>query len=120
MKNRIKILGGCLAVVIIITVILVPVVMAFTNALNYYAGFETNANYNDYKTRAWIRVTGGNGNWIFYYAESTSNMGYLSTVTGYTTAESGSFYGNWVSTDCTDYPLVTGYSGIAYYKSPFN
>lgn len=47
-------------------------------------------------------------------------MGYLSTVTGYTTAESGSFYGNWVSTDCTDYPLVTGYSGIAYYKSPFN
>ena len=49
MKNIIKVLCGCFAVVIIFTIFIVPVTMAFTSSPSYTCGFETNADYNNYK-----------------------------------------------------------------------
>ena len=119
MKNIIKVLCGCFAVVIIFTIFIVPVTMAFTSSPSYTCGFETNADYNNYKSRARIRVTDFTDNWVYYSAYSVSNMGDRSSVEGYMMNATGTYYGDWVATDCTYYPLVTSYGGTAYYDSPF-
>ena len=118
MNRFLKTGAGIIAVVIIITLVLIPITNAVTY-LNSSTGWESNENYRNHKIRVTFSYSGGNGNWVRYFASAESNLGYFSEYSGFSQSASLSSCGDWVSADYFDIPYVVDYSGYALYDSPW-
>ena len=102
----------------IISAIAVPV-LANTTGLTYQAGWEATDLPRLFNARVTLSYSGGNGNWVRYFASAESNLGYFSEFSGFSQSASLSSAGDWVSADYFDIPYVVDYSGYALYDSPW-
>ena len=98
--------------------VLVPLAHAVTY-LDSTTGWVSNDNYRNHKIRVTFSYSGGNGNWVRYFASAESNLGYFSEFSGFSQSASLSSAGDWVSADYFDLPYVVDYSGYALYDSPW-
>lgn len=117
MTRIFKNISAVVAIALIISVIAIPA-MADT-----YLYSSTSWESNDYPKNHQIRVifsySGGNGDWVRYYACARSNTDNWSDVQGFSTSESlGPVYGNWASADYFTIPYVEYTNGYALYDSP--
>lgn len=118
MTRLLKISSGIIAIAIIISVIAIPATFAVTY-LNSSTSWESNDNPSNHKIRVVFSYSGGNGDWVRYYACAKSNTGNWSEVQGFSTsASSGPIYGNWVSADYYNPPYVVSLDGYALYDTP--
>lgn len=102
----------------IISAIAVPA-LANVNALSATAGWEATDLLRLFNARVTLSYSGGNGNWVRYFASAESNLGYFSEFSGFSQSVSLSSYGDWVSADYYVIPYVVDYSGYALYDSPW-
>ena len=117
MKNVFKTVSAMVAVLVILSLFLIPITSALSS-LNSTTGWETNNKPAVFKIRVTFSYSGGDGSWVRYYASAESNVGYCSEVSGFTTASSIYVSGGWVYADYTNTPYVFDYSGYALYDEP--
>lgn len=117
MTRILKNISAIVVIAMIISVIAIPALAE--SSLYSSTSWESNDIPSNHQIRVTFSYSGGNGEWVRYYACARSNTDNWSDVQGYSTSESdGPVYGNWASSDYFTIPYVEYTHGYAVYDSP--
>ncbi|MBQ6172728.1 MAG: hypothetical protein IJK34_08895 [Clostridia bacterium] len=101
-----------------VSFVLVPLAHAVAY-LDSTTAWQSNENHRNHKIRVTFSYSGGNGDWVRYFASAESDLGYFSEYSGFSQSVSLSSYGDWVSADYFVILYVVDYIGYALYDSPW-
>ena len=104
-----------IAVVVVIAAVIAIPALAGMYSLSATAGWEATDRPGQFKARATLSYSGGNGNEVFAYAFAETNLGNISVIAEWTTAVSASFVGDWKAYCLDSIPFVVNYGGNAVY-----